>query len=85
MKHKFYDVKTKKAVTTEVIECVTFKTAKRTSYAFKGKTDDGRSLTAFVMIFSTSGSILTKRRSSRSGRRRPRPMFPGLKTGDSPT
>ena len=48
MKHKFYDVKTKQAVTTEVLECVTFKTAKRTSYAFKGKTADGRSLTAFV-------------------------------------
>jgi hypothetical protein len=48
MQHKFYDVKTKQAVTTEVLECVTFQTAKRTSYAFKGKTADGRSLTAFV-------------------------------------
>ena len=48
MDHKFYDVKTKQSVTTEVLECVTFKTASRTSYAFKGKTADGRNLTAFV-------------------------------------
>ena len=48
MKHKFYDVKTKSSVETEVLECVTFKTASRTSYAFKGKTEDGRNLTAFV-------------------------------------
>ena len=48
MKHKFYDVKTKSAVETEVLECVTFKTASHTSYAFKGKTADGRNLTAFV-------------------------------------
>ncbi len=48
MDHKFYDVKTKQAVVTKVLECVTFKTASRTSYAFKGKTADGRSLTAFV-------------------------------------
>ena len=40
MQHKFYDVKTKQAVTTEVLECVTFQTAKRTSYAFKGITAD---------------------------------------------
>ena len=48
MDHKFYDVKTKQSVTTKVLECVTFKTASRTSYAFKGKTADGRNLTAFV-------------------------------------
>jgi len=48
MDHNFYDVKTKKHVTTKVLECVTYKTASRTSYAFKGKTSDGRSLTAFV-------------------------------------
>ena len=48
MKHKFYDVKTKQAVTTEVLDGATFTTAKRISYAFKGKTADGRSLTAFV-------------------------------------
>jgi len=48
MKHKFYDVKTKSHVETEVLECVTFDNGTRTSYAFKGKTADGRSLTAFV-------------------------------------
>ena len=48
MKHKFYDVKTKSAVETEILECVTFQTKSHTSYAFKGKTADGRSLTAFV-------------------------------------
>ncbi|MBR2345594.1 MAG: hypothetical protein IKA71_07420 [Lentisphaeria bacterium] len=48
MQHKFYDVKTKQHVTTEVLECVTFKSEKRTSYAFKGKTADGRNLFSFV-------------------------------------
>ena len=37
MQHKFYDVKTKQAATTEVLECVTFQTKSHTSYAFKGK------------------------------------------------
>ena len=48
MKHKFYDVKSKSHVETEVLECVTFQTKSHTRYAFKGKTADGRSLTAFV-------------------------------------
>ena len=48
MKHKFYDVKTKSHIETEVLETVTFQNGSRTSYAFKGKTADGRSLTAFV-------------------------------------
>ncbi|MBR7156730.1 MAG: hypothetical protein IKD22_07820 [Lentisphaeria bacterium] len=49
MDHKFYDVKTKSHVTTKVLECVTYKTANnRVSYAFKGKTADGRNLTALV-------------------------------------
>ena len=48
MKHKFYDVKTKSHVETEILECVTYETKSHTSYAFKGKTADGRSLTAFV-------------------------------------
>ena len=48
MKHKFYDVKTKSHIETEVLETVTFQNGSRTSYAFKGKTEDGRNLTAFV-------------------------------------
>ena len=48
MKHKFYDVKTKSAVETEVLECVTFEKSTRISYAFKGKTADGRTLVSFV-------------------------------------
>ena len=48
MDHKFYDVKTKQHVVTKVLECVTYQKASRTSYALKGKTADGRNLTAFV-------------------------------------
>ncbi|MBQ4107470.1 MAG: hypothetical protein IJC73_07840 [Lentisphaeria bacterium] len=48
MKHKFYDVKIKEAVEAEVLECVTYGSDTRTRYAFKGKTGDGRPLTAFV-------------------------------------
>ncbi len=48
MKHEFYDVKAKAKVSAEITECVTYGDASRTRYAFKGKTKDGRSLTAFV-------------------------------------
>ncbi|MDR0932609.1 MAG: hypothetical protein LBM70_06260 [Victivallales bacterium] len=48
MKHSFYDVKAKAKVTADVIACVTFGDAGRKRYAFKAKTADGRSLTAFV-------------------------------------
>jgi len=48
MDHVFYDVKMKKKVTTKVIDRVTFKNGERTSYALKGKTSDGRNLTAIV-------------------------------------
>ena len=48
MDHTFYDVKNKKSVTTKITECVTYTKGSRTSYAFKGKTEDGRNLTAFV-------------------------------------
>ena len=48
MKHKFYDVKVKKAVEAEVTACVTYGKGTRTRYAFKGQTKDKRSLTAFV-------------------------------------
>ncbi len=48
MKHMFYDVKAKEKVNADVIEFVTYGEAGRMRYAFKGKTADGRSLTAFV-------------------------------------
>ena len=48
MDHTFYDVKNKKSVTTKITECVTYTKGSRVSYAFKGKTEDGRNLTAFV-------------------------------------
>ena len=48
MKHDIYDVKAKTKVSADVLDCVTFGDAGRKRYAFKGKTADGRSLTAFV-------------------------------------
>ena len=48
MDHKFYDVKEKKAVTAAITEFVTYGSEGRTRYAFRGKTADGRNLTAFV-------------------------------------
>ena len=48
MEHTFYDVKTKEKVTATILECVTYTKGSRVSYAFKGKTEDGRNLTAFV-------------------------------------
>ncbi|MFA6992046.1 MAG: hypothetical protein WC269_02060 [Candidatus Gracilibacteria bacterium] len=50
MQHKFWDVKKKTAVTTEVLKKVTYNNKKtgRTTYAFKAETSDGRPLTAFV-------------------------------------
>lgn len=48
MKHTFYDVKTKSKVTAEVTEFVSYGDEGRKRYAFKGKTADGRNLTAFV-------------------------------------
>ncbi len=48
MKHTFYDVKAKAKVTTDVTEFVTYGDDTRKRYAFKGKTADGRNLTAFV-------------------------------------
>ncbi len=48
MKHSFYDVKAKKKVEAEVTEKVTYGKKDNERYAFKGKTKDGRSLTAFV-------------------------------------
>ena len=48
MKHSFYDVKAKEKVEAEVTEKVTYGEANKLRYAFKGKTTDGRNLTAFV-------------------------------------
>ncbi len=48
MKHSFYDVKAKAKVEAEVTEKVTYGAAGNERYAFKAKTADGRSLTAFV-------------------------------------
>jgi len=48
MKHSFYDVKAKKKVNAEVTEKVTYGKKEKMRYAFKAKTSDGRSLTAFV-------------------------------------
>lgn len=48
MTHEFYDVKEKQKVVTEVTEKTTYGEGTRVRYAFKGKTKDGRNLTAFV-------------------------------------
>lgn len=48
MKHSFYDVKAKKKVDAEVTEKVTYGKKGNERFAFKAKTADGRSLTAFV-------------------------------------
>jgi len=48
MQHSFYDVKEKKKVEVEVTEKVTYGKEGNERYAFKGKTSDGRNLTAFV-------------------------------------
>lgn len=44
--HKFYDVKLKKSVQAPVIDKVAYNTKTGKRYALKGKTEDGRSLTA---------------------------------------
>ena len=48
MKHKFYDVKTKSFVETDVLEKVTYGKPGNERYAFRGQTADKRNLTAFV-------------------------------------
>ncbi len=48
MKHSFYDVKAKAKVETDVTEKASYGEKGKERYAFKGKTDDGRNLTAFV-------------------------------------
>lgn len=48
MKHSFYDVKAKQKVEADVTEKVTYGEKGKERYAFKGKTSDGRNLTAFV-------------------------------------
>jgi hypothetical protein len=46
--HVFYDVKTRTKVERPVQEKVTYGDENRKRYAFKGTTEDGRKLTAFV-------------------------------------
>lgn len=48
MKHMFYDVKVKAKVETEVTDKVAFHGKSGIRYAFEGRTEDGRKLTAFV-------------------------------------
>lgn len=48
MQHSFYDVKERKKVSTDVTEKVVYGEPGKERYAFKGKTSDGRNLTAFV-------------------------------------
>ena len=48
MKMKFYDVKTRQTVETDVIGKKEYISNGQTRYAVKGKTKDGRSLTRFV-------------------------------------
>ena len=45
---KFYDVKLRTSVETEVTEKVIYSGEKGTRYAFRGKTGDGRNLTTFT-------------------------------------
>lgn len=46
--YDFYDVKHRKKVTARITEKVSYGDINKMRYAFKGKTEDGRSLTAFV-------------------------------------
>jgi hypothetical protein len=46
--HTFYDVKTRSKLTVEVVGKVRYTKNNRTRYALKGKTEEGRPLTAFV-------------------------------------
>lgn len=48
MKHSFYDIKAKAKVIAEVTDFVSYGEGKTQRFAFKGKTEDGRNLTAFV-------------------------------------
>jgi acyl dehydratase len=48
MKMKFYDVKTRQSVETEVTEKKEYESRGQVRYAVRGKTSDGRSLTRFV-------------------------------------
>lgn len=48
MKHSFYDVKLRKKVQAEVTDFVSYGKGTSKRFAFKAKTKDGRSLTAFV-------------------------------------
>jgi hypothetical protein len=48
MKMKFFDVKTRQNIETEVTEKKEYQSRGQTRYAVRGKTPDGRALTRFV-------------------------------------
>jgi len=48
MKMKFYDVKTRQSVETEVTEKKEYESRGQVRYAVRGKTSDGRFLTRFI-------------------------------------
>jgi len=48
MKHSFYDVKLRKKVQADVTEFKSYGKGTSKRFAFRGKTKDGRNLTAFV-------------------------------------
>jgi hypothetical protein len=48
MKMKFYDVKTRQTVETEVTEKKEYQSRGQVRYAVRGKTSDSRALTRFV-------------------------------------
>ena len=48
MKMKFYDVKTRQNVETDVTEKKEYQSRGQVRYAVRGKTSDGRALTRFV-------------------------------------
>jgi hypothetical protein len=48
MKMKFYDVKTRQTIETEVTEKKEYQSRGQVRYAVRGKTSDGRALTRFV-------------------------------------
>lgn len=61
--HVFYDVKARAKVERPVDEKVTYGDEKKTRYALKGTTADGRKLTAFVSKATWDGVAVRRQRS----------------------
>ena len=59
MKKTFWDVKARKKVEAEVIDCVQFANGR---YAFKGQTKDKRSLTVFVKAAEAEAYLKGKKK-----------------------